>query len=151
MKKIKIAVIAIIGFLIVAQAFRIKKTNPPVEGDLQAPPPVEHVLMRSCYNCHSNKTVWPWYSNVAPASWLVAHDVGDGRRHVNFSRWGTYTTAQKAKKLKKIAKEIKEGDMPPLYYVFPEHPQARLSAADRQAIVNWTTSAIAKLAPKPAS
>jgi hypothetical protein len=87
-KILKMGAAAVIIFLIVAQAFRIDKSNPPVERDVNAPPQVKEVMRRSCYGCHSNEVVWPWYADVAPASWLVAYDVHEGRAELNFSLWG---------------------------------------------------------------
>jgi cytochrome c551/c552 len=126
-----------VGFLIVAQAFRIHKDNPPVTADLNAPAPVKAIIKRSCYGCHSNETVWPWYSNIAPASWVVSYDVHEGRAELNFSTWGNYTAAQRLKKLGKISEEIADGDMPPWYYVYPVHMDAPLSDADLQAVNDW--------------
>ena len=96
--------------------------NPPVRQEPPWDSPRTRALaVRACYNCHSNETVWPWYSAVAPASWLVEHDVVDGRRHVNFSEWGRPQREQE-----KLAKEVLEGDMPPVYY-----PWAHLTTAER--------------------
>jgi Haem-binding domain len=81
----KFGALALAMFLLVAQAFRIDKANSPVKADVNPPAPVKEVMKRSCYRCHSNETVWPWYSNVAPASWLVAYDVHEGREDLNFS------------------------------------------------------------------
>lgn len=139
---LKLGVAALVVFLVVAQAFRIDKTNPPVTADLQAPAPLKQVLKRACYPCHSNETVWPWYSDVAPLSWMVAYDVHEGRHELNFSEWGTYQPAQRLKKLKKTGDEVAEGEMPPWYYVYPMHPEARLSAADRDAIAAWVASGL---------
>ena len=85
MKRIKSLILIALGLFVVAQLIRFKHTNPPVTGDVNAPPQVEATLHRACYNCHSNLTKWPWYSEIAPISWLVYHDVSDGRHHVNFS------------------------------------------------------------------
>ena len=82
MKILKLGAAAFVLFLIVAQAFRIDKSNPAVESDVSAPPQVKEVMRRSCYGCHSNEVVWPWYADVAPASWLVAYDVHQGRSGV---------------------------------------------------------------------
>ena len=146
MKILKVAAAALVVFLVVAQAFRIDKSNPPVESDLNAPPQVNEVMRRSCYGCHSNEVVWPWYADVAPASWLVAYDVQEGRKELNFSVWGTYSQAKRQKKLKEITETITEGEMPPWYYVYPLHMEARLSQADRAALTEWIKSESA--APK---
>lgn len=79
MRLLKLSAIAVAGFLAVAQAYQIDRSNPPVEADVIAPPQVKNVMERSCYGCHSNETVWPWYSAVAPVSWLLAYDVHEGR------------------------------------------------------------------------
>ena len=140
MKILKLAAAVIVLFLGVAQAFRIDKSNPPVESDVNAPPQVKEVMRRSCYGCHSNEVVWPWYADVAPASWLVAYDVHEGRAELNFSLWGIYTPARRQKKLKEITQTITEGEMPPWYYVYPMHMEARLSATDREALTAWILS-----------
>ena len=126
MKILKMAAAVLVVFIVAAQAFRIDKTNPAVESDVSAPPQVREVLRRSCYNCHSNEVVWPWYADVAPASWLVAHDVHEGRRELNFSVWGRYSPGIRQKKLKEIAQTIAEGEMPPWYYVYPMHMETQV-------------------------
>jgi cytochrome c551/c552 len=130
--------------LIAAQAIRIDRTNPPVTSDVAAPPAVAALLRRACYDCHSNETVWPWYSTVAPFSWLLARDVKKGRREVNFSTWAAYDAKKKSKKLKESAEEIGEGEMPPWYYV-RVHPEARMSPAERELLRAWTAEQIAQL------
>lgn len=134
---LKLGGLALVVFVVVAQAVRIDKTNPPINADLEAPAPVKQVMTRACYGCHSNETVWPWYSNVAPASWMVAYDVHKGRAELNFSEWGAYTQARRLKKLREIRDEVAGGEMPPWYYVYPMHPEAKLSAEDRGAINGW--------------
>lgn len=143
MAKIKLGLIALIGLMAVAQVFRIDKTNPPVEGALVTPPEIENLMRRACYDCHSNETVWPWYTNVAPVSWLVTRDVKEGREELNFSRWGAYDDAKKIKKLKKTAKEAAKGEMPPWYYVLA-HPEARLSPTEQQIFDTWINAEIAR-------
>jgi hypothetical protein len=130
--------------LVIAQAFRIDKTNPPVQQDVAAPPEVAAVLRRACYDCHSNETVWPWYSNVAPVSWLLAHDVHEGRRELNFSVWNAYDAKKQTKKLKETAEEVAEGEMPPWYYRVV-HRDAGLSQADTKLLRTWTAEAKVKL------
>jgi cytochrome c551/c552 len=126
--------LAVLALLI--QAIPVRRVNGPVEADVKAPPDVERVLRRACYDCHSNETVWPGYSRVAPASWLVAHDVHDGRNELNFSIWNRYDTVMRRKKLDRARDEVKGGDMPPAYYVWM-HPNARLSDADKAFLEKW--------------
>jgi cytochrome c551/c552 len=139
-KILKLGAAALVVFLVVAQAFRIDKSNPPVESDVGAPRKVKEVMQRSCYGCHSNEVVWPWYADVAPASWLVAYDVHQGRAELNFSLWGIYGVAKRQKKLREIEQTITEGEMPPWYYVYPMHTEARLSTADRATFLGWISS-----------
>jgi hypothetical protein len=122
--------------LVALQFVPVEKTNPPAKGQLAAPPEVQALLHRACYDCHSHETVWPWYSNVAPASLLIASDVKEGRRKVNFSTWDQYDEQRKARKLKEIAKEVAKGDMP-LFYYLPLHAGSKLTAAEREMIVKW--------------
>src|SRR5437764_11402850 len=112
-RRLRIAVGALAGALLAVQAFRIDRTNPPVEQDVAAPAGVEALLRRACYNCHSHETVWPWYSHVAPVSWLLAHDVSEGRRELNFSTWPAYRGAKKARRPGKPATEVAKGKMRP--------------------------------------
>jgi cytochrome c551/c552 len=130
--------------LVIAQAFRIDKTNPPAQQNVAAPPEVAAVLRRACYDCHSNETVWPWYSNVAPISWLLARDVREGRRELNFSAWNAYDAKKQAKKLKDTAKEVAKGGMPPWLYT-AMHPHAALSQIDAERLRAWTAEEKAKL------
>jgi len=85
----------------------VDRSNPPVVADLQAPVDVKSVLQRSCYDCHSNEVKWPWYSYVAPVSWLVAHDVKEGREELNFSEWDRYANDPEMKE--EIVEEVAEG------------------------------------------
>jgi hypothetical protein len=124
--------LAIPAALLLAQVVRLPRTNPPAERDVDAPPDVKALLRRACYDCHSHETSWEgWQTQLAPGSWLVARDVRSGRRHLNFSRWGT-----PQRHVKDIAKELREGDMPPWYYV-AFHPGARLSEAERARLLEW--------------
>jgi hypothetical protein len=132
----KRALVATAVFLVVAQAFRIERGNPPVESDIGAPPAVQALLRRACYDCHSYETVWPWYAHVAPISWLLAHDVSEGRDGLNFSAWTRYDPAKRAKKLREVAEEVAEGEMPLWYYVLV-HPEARLDDGEREQLRAW--------------
>jgi hypothetical protein len=135
------------GFLF-AQAIRIEKSNPPVRFDIAANSSAKPLLRRACYNCHSNETVWPWYSNVAPASWLIGSDVKEGRAHLNFSEWGAYPNDKQHSKLTEIVEEIEEGAMPPWYYSMI-HSDSRLTEVERNIIKSWTALARNAGSPKP--
>ena len=133
-----IAAVLIVAFIGI-QFVPVEKSNPPVTGEIDAPPRVTEVLMRSCYDCHSNETVWPWYSYIAPMSWLLADDVQEGRDELNFSEWKGYDEKKMLKKLKETGEEVKEGEMPEWYYVIM-HPEAKLSDADKAALYEWTAA-----------
>ena len=99
--------------------------------------PVANLIKTACFDCHSNETKWPWYSEIAPVSWLVANDVKEGRAHLNFSEWGTYTKSKRVLKLGQIYEQVSKNEMPiPKYLTM--HPDAKLSAADRDTITSWT-------------
>lgn len=136
MKFLKLTGLALLVILIAIQFIPVDKNNPSERSAAAAPAEVQVLLRRACFDCHSNETVWPWYSQIAPASLLIARDVKNGRKEVNFSTWGTFDEKRKARKLKEIAKEVEKGDMPPFYYL-PLHPDAKLSPAERDVIVNW--------------
>lgn len=142
----KRSIIGLVVFVAVAQLYRPTRTNPPVDPShgvaavLQTAPTVKSILSRSCGDCHSNLTVWPWYSRVAPVSWLVVSDVNRGRRRVNLSEWSMYSPQKQSKLLDEVCKEVREGDMPPLIYLSMHH-SAPLTATDRQEICNWTAAA----------
>ena len=124
-------------------------TNPPVRNDLVAPPEVKSILRRACYDCHSNETRWPWYSHVAPASWLIRDHVLEGRRRLNFSVWGDYAydPGTEAQKLSEIAKLVTNAKMPPWYYTMT-HPGAQLTRIEREAVARW---ALQKAGNQPSS
>ena len=130
------AVVAALGLL---QLVPVDRTNPPATETVSAPPAVMSILRRACFDCHSHETVWPAYSAVAPISFLVAHDVAEGREHLNFSTWDRYDEATRAKLLRKSWKETAKGEMP-LWIYRVNHPEARLTAADLQILQGWLTS-----------
>jgi hypothetical protein len=119
-----------------AQLVPVSRTNPPIETEAPAPPEIRAVLRRACYDCHSNETVWPWYSHVAPVSWLVADDVNHGRSHLNFSTWNRLTPDEQASTLREAWEQIDGGNMP-LWYYLPLHSAARLSEADKELLRGW--------------
>jgi hypothetical protein len=118
------------------QVIPVSRDNPPVTGVVDAPPAIAATLRRSCFDCHSNETVWPWYSRVAPASWLVAHDVEEGREHLNFSTWSSLPVDEQRKRFLEIAEQVETGAMPPGIYT-PLHPEARLTLGDITALATW--------------
>lgn len=131
--------LVLLAVLVAIQLFPVDRSNPPVEADIAAPPQVHAVLKRACYDCHSNETVWPWYSRVAPVSWLLQHDVREGRREANFSTWNRYDPARRTKLIGKIWKEVARKDMPPWAYA-AVHPPAKLTETDRGILRAWTAA-----------
>lgn len=135
---------AIVFVLVLAmQVVPVTRENPPVTGALTAPPGIEATLRRACYDCHSNETVWPWYSRVAPASWLVAHDVNEGREHLNFSTWTSLPPDDQRQRLDEIVEQVNRGAMPPGIYT-PLHPDAHLSLSDIRTLSEWARQQTAR-------
>jgi hypothetical protein len=136
-KIVRWCMLAAVAALVAIQFVPVARpTNPPVTAEAPASPEVRAILRRACYDCHSNETVWPWYSKVAPVSWLVARDVREGRAELNFSTWDQYDTRQQVKKMGESFEEVSEGEMPPWFYL-PVHRDAVLSTADRAALRTW--------------
>ncbi len=140
MKKplLKILLVLVI-VLVVIQFIPLDKSNPPVEEEIVASPEITVILKRACYDCHSNETIWPEYSLIAPVSWLLVWDVREGRKELNFSTWNRYSPKKRAKIIKEIREEVEEGEMPPWFYL-PLHPEARLSDKDRAVLRAWAAS-----------
>jgi hypothetical protein len=93
-------------------------------------PQTRELAVRACFDCHSNQTVWPAYSSVAPLSWMIERDVASGRRRLNFSQWGTQQRGARD-----AAETVQRGSMPPFYYALPIlHPQAQLSSQEKQSL-----------------
>lgn len=122
-----LAAVAVLLVVIQLLPFGRDHTNPPVRKE----PPwdtagTRTLAVRACFDCHSNETAWPWYSNVAPTSWLVWSDVVRGRKKLNFSEWD-----RPQREARESAREVRKGSMPPWYY-----PWARLTSAEVQALVS---------------
>jgi len=99
---------------------------------------VEHLLKVSCNDCHSNKTVYPWYNNIQPVAWMLANHVNDGKKHLNLSTFTTLPIAVQNHKLEEIAETVEEKEMPDeAYTLFGLHKEANLTDAQRASIVNW--------------
>lgn len=127
------------------QFIRPNRTNPPIvesetlEASIKIPENIDEILKRSCSDCHTNKTDYPWYSNVAPVSWKVVEHIEDGRKHLNFSKWNTYSKERKMRKLEEVCEEIKSGEMPHSQYLWI-HRDADLSENDKNTMCDWTES-----------
>lgn len=133
-----LAIAAAAIVLAAAQFVQVPRTNPLVKGNLAAPANVSELIRHACYDCHSNETQWPWYSQIAPVSWIAYRHVRAARARLNFSEWADYLydPGTEAHKLDEIERLIKSGAMPPWYYRMV-HPQARLTDAQRAVVLNW--------------
>jgi hypothetical protein len=136
MSKLKIVFILMAIIIISIQFIPVNRTNPPVSAGLDAPVEVISVFKKSCYDCHSNQTEWPWYSYIAPVSWLVSSDVENGRLHLNFSKWEKFLRKDKVKMKEKIWEEIEKEKMP-LWKYTRMHPNANLTQEDKNIIKDW--------------
>ena len=118
------------GILIQFLPYGHDHTNPPVtavpQWDSQQ---TRDLASRACYDCHSNQTTWPWYSNIAPVSWLIQHDVEEGRSRLNFSEWN-----QPQREVDNAARQVQRGAMPPSYYGIM-HSTANLTPDEKQALI----------------
>ncbi|MGE5278836.1 MAG: heme-binding domain-containing protein [Acidobacteriota bacterium] len=137
-----------VGAVLLIQLVPAEKTNPPVETEMPAPAPVRAILRRSCYDCHSNETVWPWYSRVAPVSFLLARDVQEGRRELNVSVWNRYENNRRLRKFKEIIEQVGKKEMPPTIYTVA-HRAAILTPDDRKILMDWARAESAAVG-KPA-
>lgn len=156
MKIIKKVAVALLIVFVAMQFYRPEKnqaqgahtarflieTNPP-QG-------VKIILQQTCYDCHSNNTVYPWYNNVAPVSYWLADHVKDGKKHLNFSAWESYSEKKKDHKLEELVEMIEIGVMPLKEYTWT-HEEARLTEEQRRAIMSWAkqTRALYQLNQQP--
>lgn len=126
-------VVVIVGI----QFVPVERSNPEVTGEIDAPAEVAEVLQRSCYDCHSNETTWPWYSRVAPVSWMLAHHVNEGREKLNFSTWDKLNGEKQSEIVHEIWEETSEGEMPLRTYLLL-HPSAKLDDAALETLRAWS-------------
>jgi hypothetical protein len=118
------------GILIQFLPYGHEHTNPPVNGEPQWDSlQTRDLVTRVCYDCHSNQTTWPWYSNIAPVSWLIQHDVEEGRSRLNFTEWN-----QPQRETDNAARQVQRGAMPQWYYTLL-HPTANLTPDEKQALI----------------
>lgn len=142
--------IVLIVIFLGIQFVRPARTNPPVDESqtifarTQMKPEVAAIFDRSCRDCHSNKTVWPWYTNVAPISWWLSNHVNEGRQNLNLSEWGRLAQDRQDRKLRQICDEVSDGVMPLSSYL-PMHPQARLSDQDKSTLCDWVDAERARV------
>ena len=139
---LKLSAVVVSLLFLGAQAYRPDRTNPAVDerrtlsANTRLTPEVEAILRRSCNDCHSSETAWPWYSNIAPASWFLKQHVDEGRRELSFSEWASYPKRKRERKLHEMCEQVESGEMPLKSYL-PLHPGARLSDEDRRRLCEW--------------
>ena len=145
LRKIGLALLALLAVVtLFTQPRKSDKAGAELLSGTEIPSQVLATLKRSCADCHSEATRYPWYSYVAPTSWLVAEDVANGRRHLNLSAWSDYPMVRRQRSLSEIANQVRDRGMPPSIYTLI-HPDAVLSDADRDAIFRWTQAERARL------
>lgn len=127
----------LLGVFFLLQFFPIDRSNPPVKSEIQTSAEIKEILKRSCYDCHSNETVWPAYSYIFPASLLISHHVEEGREELNFSEFGLLAEKKQNKKIYEIWEQVDEGEMPPKDYLLL-HPNSKLSDKDKEILKQWS-------------
>jgi hypothetical protein len=142
-RAVRIGLVVLAAIFLGIQVVPIERSNPAfdpklrVENTVKVPPDVQAILDRSCKDCHSDETVWPWYSRVAPASWLLASHVREGREQMNLSEWGAMDPDAANDVLIELCRRIKKGNMPMPSYVWI-HRAAALSPSDVTALCTWS-------------
>lgn len=127
------------------QFFQIDKNNPEYDAKndfiviMDPPKSIANSLKNACYDCHSNETQYPWYSNIAPVSWWAKNHIDHGREHLNFSDWGNYSEDKAKHKIQECYEEVEATRMPILPYIIM-HSKARLSDSERNELVDWFKS-----------
>jgi hypothetical protein len=138
-------VIGLLAVFVIIQFFRpVKNASAAVTADdinvlYPIPDSVQQVLNKACYDCHSDNTRYPWYFNMQPVSWWMNGHIKDGKHELNFSEFGKRPLAKRAKKLKKLAKEVQEGGMPLDSYTWI-HKDAVLTEGEKNMVINWANN-----------
>ena len=143
-----IVVVLFIGFVVI-QFIRPDMTNPPVvaeqalEATVQVPENVSAILKRSCADCHTNNTIFPWYSKIQPAAWFQMSHISDGRRHLNLSEWTKLEDRRKKRKLEEVCEQVESREMPLPSYLWL-HWDAKMSDEEIRILCDWTKAESAK-------
>jgi hypothetical protein len=150
MSKKKKALYIVIGLFGIIQFIRPSKntgevyTNNDISHSVDVPANVKNILEKSCNDCHSNNTIYPWYTNIQPLGWWLNHHVNEGVEELNFSEFNTYKLRRKLHKLEEIAEQVKEGEMPLGTYTWI-HSEAKLTVAEQQILIDWALNSKALL------
>lgn len=138
----KYVILTLIAAFIIIQFFRIDKSVPETNDSddfiamTDPPEEVKNILLKACYDCHSYKTTYPWYAEVAPSSWWLANHIEEGREHLNYSLWGKNDLKRKKHKIEEMIEEVEEGEMPLKSYTLA-HWDASLSDDEKEMLVKW--------------
>ena len=134
--------VAVLGGLLISQFFQPEDNFGDYESvknflvETNADSNIESILKKACFDCHSDKTVYPWYSKITPINYLISHHVKEGKEHINFSNWINYSIDKKEHKMEELYEEVEEKHMPlKSYKTF--HSGARLSPNEIDDLVNW--------------
>ena len=152
-KALKIIAVLIFAGFIIIQLFRPDFTNPPVnqaetlEAAMPVPEDVRAILTRSCMDCHSHETKYPWYSRIQPGAWFMQDHIEEGRRELNLSVWKTYEPRRQRRKLAEICEQAEYKFMPLPSYLWI-HRDAQMSDADVKTLCDWAAREAAKI-PEP--
>ena len=143
MNKLKIAFIFFLVVIVMLQFFNPHLSNKDEYVSIESFKLEENVsadiinlFKTSCFDCHSNQTNYPWYSNIAPISFFVNHHIGEGKEHLNFSIWNSYSKKEKLHKLEEIKEEIEEKEMPLKIYTLL-HKSTKLNNNEIKSLLNW--------------
>lgn len=133
------------ALFLVLQIVPAETGNPPVTAAMEMPSGETGQLLRTaCMDCHSNETVWPWYSRVAPVKFFIVDHVEEGREHLNFSTWGAMSARDRDHALEEVVEVMEEGEMPLTSYTVL-HGDAKLDGAQRQLLVEWARAERARV------
>ena len=132
-----LAILVIIQFIRPARNLSDQLSTNDLTRHYTVPQDVQEILQRSCNDCHSNNTRYPWYNNIQPVAWWLNHHVDEGKEELNFDEFATYAAARKYDKIKETKKEVDEGEMP-IYSYTLVHAEARLTDAEKQALTSWS-------------
>ncbi len=130
---------------VLIQFFRPVRNNSKVNGEktlkhlFYVPKNVSLILSKACYDCHSNKTNYPWYANVQPVGWYLDQHIFEGKKELNFDEFGYYSTKRQINKFKAIASQIEDNAMPLSSYSLI-HPEAKLTQVEKEVIIKWANS-----------
>jgi len=133
------SLLVLLALFLAIQIIPVTRENPTSDPGLELSAPIDPLVQRACYDCHSDHTVWPWYAHVAPVSWLIAHDVKEGRRHLNLSRWHSNPPGVRGHLAQEMVAEVARGGMPlPIYVIL--HPAAKITPDERPTLEHWAQS-----------